>query len=80
MAGRMTVLPDERLVALRPEVMAALAGRIGSDVRTSATVGRPFVYLAIAGGPGVIRVAMPYQRVESTVRRAQGLVLAVLIA
>lgn len=69
-------LPRVENHSTRPEVAAALAGRTGSDVRTSSTVGEPFVYLAVPGGPGVIRVAMPAKTVESTVRRAQRLVLA----
>jgi len=61
--------------AARPEVVAALATGSGSDTRTSATVGRPYLYLAITGGPGVIRVAMSYEEVESIVARTRRVVL-----
>ena len=43
--------------AARPEVREALAGRVGSDRRVSATVNRPLLYVAVPGGPGVVRVA-----------------------
>lgn len=43
----------------RPEVRAALAGRVGSDRRLSATVNRPLLYVAVPGGPGVVRLAAP---------------------
>src|SRR5204862_479498 len=47
----------------RPEVKEALAGRRGSAIRRSATVGRPFLYVAVpstgAGPIAVVRVAEP---------------------
>ncbi|MDX2119723.1 MAG: ATP-binding protein [Gemmatimonadota bacterium] len=43
----------------RPEVRAALAGQVGSDRRLSATVNRPLLYVAVPGGPGVVRLAAP---------------------
>jgi two-component system phosphate regulon sensor histidine kinase PhoR len=55
----------------RPEVQEALAGRTGSASRESATFGAPLLYVAVPGGPGVVRVAAPYDQVEATVRRAQ---------
>lgn len=45
--------------AERPEIREALAGRVGSDRRLSATVNRPLLYVAVPGGPGVVRVAAP---------------------
>lgn len=78
--------PDAGLGAIadhsaRPEFRAALAGGVGTDVRTSATFGVPLLYVAVAGGPGVIRVAAPYGHVDATVRRAQAAVIwAALIA
>lgn len=45
--------------AERPEIREALAGRVGSDRRVSATVNRPLLYVAVPGGPGVVRVAAP---------------------
>jgi len=63
-------IPFERLAqveshAQRPEVVAARAGRVGTDTRRSRTVGRPFLYVAIpAPSGGVIRVAMDLGRVD----------------
>jgi two-component system phosphate regulon sensor histidine kinase PhoR len=54
--------------AARPEVAAALAGRIGRDERRSATVGRRFLYLGVPAGPraggGAIRLAVDLSAVE----------------
>ena len=55
----------------RPEVRAALAGGRGVASRKSETVGRPFLYVAIAGGPGVVRVAAGLDQVDDIVGRAQ---------
>jgi len=68
----------------RPEVRAALAGQVGTSRRQSKSVGRPLLYLAIPGGPGVVRVAAELDQVNATVRRAQRAVagaalLAILI-
>src|SRR5438552_1160018 len=48
----------------RPEIRAALAGGIGRDLRTSASVGAPLLYTAlpVRDGPrtvGVLRLALP---------------------
>ncbi|MGH7732085.1 MAG: HAMP domain-containing sensor histidine kinase [Candidatus Eiseniibacteriota bacterium] len=52
----------------RPEVRAALAGRVGHAMRSSRTVGRPLIYTAVpAGGGGplaVFRLAEPLKRVD----------------
>jgi signal transduction histidine kinase len=61
----------------RPEVRAALADSTGIAKRHSETVGRDLVYVAIPGGPGVVRVAADLQRVDTIVHRAQ---LAVALA
>ena len=58
----------------RPEVRAALAGRSGVTTRRSETVGRLLMYVAVPGGPGVIRVAADLAQVDEIVRRAQGAV------
>jgi len=58
-------VPRPRLVAMenhasRPEVRAALAGRVGRATRSSATVGPAFAYVAVPsrhGGIAVVRVA-----------------------
>jgi two-component system phosphate regulon sensor histidine kinase PhoR len=57
-------VPLERLAAVeshadRPEVRDALAGRVGSSTRRSATVGRELLYLALPSqGNAVVRVAV----------------------
>jgi two-component system phosphate regulon sensor histidine kinase PhoR len=60
----------------RPEVQAALQGRIGTDRRNSASVGRPYIYVAVPMWiegrlEGVVRVAAP---VEDFARREASLV------
>jgi two-component system phosphate regulon sensor histidine kinase PhoR len=55
----------------RPEVARALAGAVGSDRRVSRTVNRPLLYVAIPGGPGVVRVAAPLAGADQIVRHAQ---------
>jgi two-component system, OmpR family, phosphate regulon sensor histidine kinase PhoR len=73
----------------RPEVAAALAGRVGSDERRSGTVGRPLLYLAIPLDGGVLRMAADSVRVDAEVRAlsralvvagAAGLLLAAALA
>ena len=81
-AGRVLAesgVPDVNLAAIanhanRPEFITAMAGGVGTDIRTSPTFGVPHLYVAIAGGPGVVRVAAPYAQVDATVRRAQSAV------
>jgi two-component system, OmpR family, phosphate regulon sensor histidine kinase PhoR len=65
----------------RPEVRAALAGRLGRDVRTSATVDKPLLYVALPlqeGGRvvGALRLALPL----SVVTASYGDVHRVLLA
>jgi two-component system phosphate regulon sensor histidine kinase PhoR len=49
----------------RPEVRAALAGRVGVASRVSESVGRPFRYVALPPREGlVVRVALPLSIVE----------------
>jgi len=59
--------------ARRPEVVAALAGNIGSAIRFSDTVGRPMMYAArpvTSDGRviGVVRTGLELQAVESALR------------
>ncbi len=61
--------------ANRPEVRVALRGTVGSDRRTSATVGRPLLYVAVPGGPGVVRVASPLMQADQIIGRAQRSIL-----
>ena len=65
-------LPAIENHAGRPEVRQALAGRTGVASRRSETVGRQLMYVAVPGGPGVIRVAADLAQVNALVRRAQG--------
>jgi two-component system, OmpR family, phosphate regulon sensor histidine kinase PhoR len=64
-------LPPIENHAERPEVRTALHGRTGSSSRRSATVGRLLMYVAIAGGPGVVRVAAGLDQVDEIVSGAQ---------
>ena len=81
-AGRVVAesnAPDEALGSIlnhagRPEVKAAFAGQVGVAIRNSPTFNIPLLYVAIAGGPGVVRVAAPYQQVDATVHRAESAV------
>jgi len=82
-------LPTLENHAGRPEVAAALAGRVGRDQRVSGTVGRPFLYVAVPAPGGVVRVAADSARVEAelaalrralAVAGAVGLALAVALA
>ena len=71
-AGRVradTDVPDAELPQVenhntRPEVSAALRGERGTDTRRSTTTSTEFMYVAVRGGPGVVRVAMPLDQVH----------------
>ncbi|MBI2158691.1 MAG: HAMP domain-containing protein [Candidatus Rokubacteria bacterium] len=57
--------------AARPEVAAALAGRVGRDLRTSATMQAPLLYVAVPVGDGgrvvgALRVALPLSAVTAS--------------
>ena len=64
-------LPPIQNHSQRPEVRAALAGQRGVASRRSETVGRLLLYVAIPGGPGVVRVAAGLDQVDEIVSRAQ---------
>ncbi|HEX9255919.1 MAG TPA: HAMP domain-containing protein, partial [Candidatus Angelobacter sp.] len=73
----------------RPEVVAALAGKIGSSSRVSHTVGIEFLYLAVPSGDKIVRLAYPLsslQRNLASIRAdllratALALLLALLLA
>jgi hypothetical protein len=51
-----------------------MAGGVGVATRRSETVGHDLLYVAVPGGPGVIRVAASLEQVDDIVRRAQGAV------
>ena len=55
----------------RPEVRDALGGRVGVATRSSASVGRDLIYVAVPGGPGVVRVAASPRQVEDIMDRAR---------
>jgi two-component system phosphate regulon sensor histidine kinase PhoR len=67
-------LPAIENHAQRPEVRAALAEGRGVARRRSETVRRPFLYVAVPGKPGVVRVAAGLDQVDEVVRRAQSAV------
>ncbi len=61
----------------RPEVISALAGQLGSNVRRSATVGKQMMYVAApVGSPphAVLRLALPLDQVAKTVGKAHAAV------
>ena len=64
----------------RPEVRLALAGGTGMAQRKSETVGRNLLYVAIPGGPGVVRVAAGLDQVDEVVERAQQAVAGAALA
>src|SRR5260370_19361688 len=51
--------------ATRQEFAAALAGKIGSSERRSATLGLPFLYVAVPVSGGAVRLAYPLSDVEA---------------
>jgi two-component system, OmpR family, phosphate regulon sensor histidine kinase PhoR len=51
--------------ATRPEFVAALTGRIGSNERRSATMGIQFLYIAVPISGGAVRLAYPLSDVEA---------------
>jgi len=74
-------LPQVENHASRPEVAAALSGGTGTATRRSATTSSEFMYIAVPGGPGVVRVAMPLDQVDSAVGTAQrSVILAAVLA
>ena len=38
--------------------------RVGTEIRNSPTFNIPLLYVAVAGGPGIVRVAAPYEQVD----------------
>jgi len=51
--------------ATRPEFVAALAGKTGINERRSATIGIPFLYIAVPVSGGGVRLAYPLSDVEA---------------
>ncbi|HEX8275877.1 MAG TPA: ATP-binding protein [Longimicrobiaceae bacterium] len=61
----------------RPEVRAALRGRLGRSVRMSSSVGSELLYLAAPGARGeVVRLAVTLDDVQAAVARVQRGILA----
>jgi two-component system phosphate regulon sensor histidine kinase PhoR len=58
--------------ASAPEFAAALAGRVGSDQRRSATIGTPFLYVAVPVSGGAVRLAYPLSDVEAVSQQVRG--------
>ncbi len=54
--------------AHRPEFIAALAGKVGMDERSSRTLNIPFVYVAAPVSGGAVRLAFPLTEIEVTAR------------
>jgi two-component system phosphate regulon sensor histidine kinase PhoR len=52
-------------VSQRKEFAAALAGHIGVNQRVSATIGTPFLYVAVPIAGGAVRMAYPLSDVEA---------------
>lgn len=76
-----TRLPAVENHATRPEVRAALAGRIGVNRRASETVSRSLLYLAVPHPRGVIRLARSTEEVDSLLLGArQAVVIAAVLA
>ena len=91
--GRVTVvLPDGRVAAdseanatamenhrtaSRPELLQAFRGRVGWDIRHSATLGIPFLYVAApCAGGAAVRLAMPISAVEAQAANIRARTLA----
>jgi signal transduction histidine kinase len=65
--------PDRTQIANhgdREEVQAALRGEVGRARRTSETVGTELLYIAIPGGPGVVRVASNLRQANQLLDRS----------
>ena len=66
--------------ARRPEVAAALAGRVGRDERRSGTLDRRFLYLAIPLHGGALRLAADSARAASEVSALSHALIAAGVA
>lgn len=64
-------LPRIENHADRPEIAAALGGRIGFNVRASETVSLPLMYVAIPDPRGAVRVASPISAVDAVIVRTR---------
>lgn len=74
-------LPSVENHADRPEVAAALAGRVGTDVRASGTVSLRLLYVAVPHPQGAVRVAVSIREIrEFLVRTRQVAAATALLA
>lgn len=55
--------------AQRPEFVAALSGSIGSNSRSSHTIGVPFLYVAVPVSEGAVRMAYPLSAIQEAKRQ-----------
>ena len=55
--------------ATRPEIIRALHGESGSNIRTSATLGIPFLYVAVPYPGGALRLAVPLSEIRRQTER-----------
>jgi two-component system phosphate regulon sensor histidine kinase PhoR len=62
--------------ASRAEFIEALAGRIGSSTRHSATTGVDYLYVAIPIPDGALRLAAPLSEIQAQVNSIRGKMLA----
>ena len=62
--------------ANRPEIAAALAGKIGSATRLSNTVGVKFLYVAVPVPSGALRLAVPLKEIDGQVNAIRKQLLA----
>jgi two-component system, OmpR family, phosphate regulon sensor histidine kinase PhoR len=65
LADSETAPADVENPASRPEFELALSGKIGSSERRSATIGTPFLYIAVPISGGAVRLAYPLSDVEA---------------
>ncbi len=76
--GRLTLLENH---GTRPEVRAALGGRVGEAVRVSRSVGEPQLYVAMLTGRGeVLRVAVALGAIYAAIGQVQRGLLGVGLA
>jgi signal transduction histidine kinase len=69
------VVPNIGSHSDRPEILAALQGGIGTATRHSATINRDLLYVALAGGPGAVRLSAPLDESDAVLSSVRGAVL-----
>lgn len=60
----------------RPELVRALHGEEGSDIRRSATIGVYFLYVAVPVPNGALRIAVPLAEIDGQIARLRWKILA----